>query len=265
MENFVDIHCHLLPALDDGAKNIDESLAMARMAVADGIRAIVVTPHQLGGLSLDGNTIRLKTNELRLQLQAANVPLEIYPGGDVRVEPDLLQRIQHGEVLTLADRQKHVLLELPHELFLPIDQLLKELRAAGMVGILSHPERNEGLLSHEKPLHDIVNQGGLLQITAGSLLGTFGGRIKHFAETLVEKGLVHFVATDAHGTQARPPLMRKAFERICQLADESTALDLCARHPADVVFGRDVAGGQRATFRTRWRRWFKPSQSKQFH
>jgi protein-tyrosine phosphatase len=263
--SFVDIHCHLLPTLDDGAKNIEESLAMARMAVADGIEAIVATPHQLGGSPLEANTIRRQTAELQQQLKAAEVPLEIYPGADVRVEPDLLRQIQQGDVLTLADRQKHVLLELPHELFLPIDQLLKDLRANGMVGILSHPERNAGLMSDRKPLYDIVDQGGLLQITAGSLLRAFGSRVRQFAESLVIEGLVHFVASDAHGTRTRPPLMRAAFRRVCELADESTALDLCARNPANVVKGYDVTGGKRATFRTRWRRWLGRSLLQQFN
>jgi protein-tyrosine phosphatase len=263
--SFVDIHCHLLPALDDGAKNIEESLAMARMAVADGIEAIIATPHQLGGSPLVADVIRRQIVELRQRLQAANVPLEVYPGADVRVEPDLVRRIQKGDVVTLADWQKHVLLELPHELFLPIDQLLKELRGSGMAGILSHPERNAGLMSDRKPLYDIVDQGGLLQITAGSLLGAFGSRVRQFAESLLVEGLVHFVATDAHGTQARPPLIKKAFDRIRELTDESTALDLCLRNPDKVVQGHDVPGGKRVTFRTRWRRWFGHSRSKQFN
>jgi protein-tyrosine phosphatase len=260
VEHFVDIHCHLLPALDDGAKSIEESLAMARMAVDDGIGATIVTPHQLGASSLVGDVIRRHTAELRQQLQAAKVPLEIYAGADVRVEPDLVHRLQCAEILTLADRKKHVLLELPHELFFPIDHLLKELLANGIVGILSHPERNEGLLSDGSLLYALVDQGGLLQITAGSLLGAFGSRVRQFAESLLVSGLVHFVATDAHGTRARPPLMKKAFERVCELTDESTALDLCARHPASVVVGRSVPGGKRATFRTGWRRWWKTNR-----
>jgi protein-tyrosine phosphatase len=265
MQNFIDIHCHLLPAVDDGAKHLDESLAMARMAVDDGLATIIATPHQLGGSPLAGDFIRLQTIQLRQALQAAQLPLEVYSGADVRIEPGLVQQIQIGNVLTLADRRKHVLLELPHELFLPIDQLLKELRVGGMVGILSHPERNEGLLSDPTPLYGIVAQGGLLQITAGSLLGTFGNRVRQFAEALVVEGLVHFVATDAHGTNARPPLMKGAFQRVCELTDESTALDLCVRNPAHVVGGHDVVGGQRAKSRRGLRRWFGARQSQHFH
>jgi protein-tyrosine phosphatase len=262
--NFIDIHCHLLPALDDGAKNVDESLVMARMAVADGITAIVATPHQLGGSPLTGDLIRHETVVLREQLQAANVPLEVYPGADVRIEPGLVQRIGRGDVLTLADRKKHVLLELPHELFLPIDQLLKELRTHGMVGILSHPERNEGLLANGKPLHQIVDQGGLLQVTAGSLLGAFGNRVRQFAESLVSEGLVHFVATDAHNLNGRPPLLSKAFKRICELTNESTAQDLCLVNPAKIVAGHNIPSGKRTPSRKVWHRWWGHRRSTQF-
>jgi protein-tyrosine phosphatase len=257
METFVDIHCHLLPALDDGAKSIEESLAMARMAVADGIETIVATPHQLGNSRLEGHLIRRQTANLRQHLRAAEIPLQVLLGADVRVEPDLMKKVQEGTVLTLADRHKHVLLELPHEVFLPIDQLLKELHAHRLVGILSHPERNEGLMSNHRPLLKIVDQGGLLQITAGSLLGAFGSSVREFAESLVLDGLVHFVATDAHDTKYRPPLMRLAYEQICQLTDKSTAERLCTHNPANVINGCDIPDGQHRTSRTGWRHWLK--------
>jgi protein-tyrosine phosphatase len=257
MQNFVDIHCHLLPAVDDGAKDLPESLAMARLAVAEGIAAIVATPHQLGGSTLNGDFIRQQTTLLQQQLEAAEIPLQVYPGADVRVEPDLLKQIQRGTVLTLADKRKHVLLELPHELFLPIDQLLKELHAHRLQGILSHPERNEGLMANHKPLYEIVDSGGLLQVTAGSLLGTFGNRVRQFAESLITEGLVHFIATDAHGTKGRPPLMQKAFHRVRELTDESTALALFVTNPTNAVNGRSVTTGRLATAKLGWRRWLK--------
>ena len=97
MEPFVDIHCHLLPAVDDGAKHLEESLAMARMAIADGIQAIVVTPHQLGNSTLRGDAIRQHTAELQRELLANNLALEIHPGADVRVEPGLVRQIEVDE------------------------------------------------------------------------------------------------------------------------------------------------------------------------
>jgi len=238
---FVDIHCHLLPDIDDGPKSWDESLAMARMAVADGIGTIIVTPHQLGSYSHnDGDTIRSRTSQLQRFLDERGVSVRLLPGGDVRIEPDMLARIRRGDVLSLADKRKHVLLELPHEMYFPLDDVLKELRAAAMVGILSHPERNQGLLQHPRLLESLVRMGWLMQVTAGSILGTFGPRCQQFAEQMLQRGHVHFVATDAHSPKSRRPLMHRAFQRVAELVDHETAADVCCRNSARVAAGRDV-------------------------
>ncbi len=258
MEAFTDIHCHIVPRVDDGAETLDESLAMAQMALSDGISTIIATPHQLGNSTIQGEIIRQRTRELQQQLQDNGIPLKVLAGADVRVEPDLIRRIQSGEVVTLADQRKHVLLELPHELFIPLDFLLKELKTSQIVGILSHPERNQGLLANAKPLFAFVDQGGLLQITADSLLGGFGKKVQSFTEYLLLAGMVHFVATDAHGTNSRRPLLSKAFQRVAELTDEATAFGLCSYNPACIVKGLDVAGGRRSkTSQSWWHTWFR--------
>ena len=122
----------------------------------------------------------------------------------------MLKLVQQGEVLTLADRRRHILLELPHELYVPLDRLLAELRGAGIVGVLSHPERNAGIMANPAVVDGLVDAGCLMQITAGSLLGSFGRTSQAVAEQLATRGLVHFVSTDAHGLKSagrccRPP------------------------------------------------------------
>ena len=140
LERFVDIHCHMLPGLDDGAHDWQESLAMAQLAVQDGIGLVVVTPHQLGNFAHNrGELIRQRTREFQGLLDHHGLPLRVVPGADVRIEPELLPKLRAGEVLTLADRGRYVLLELPHEVYFPLERLLGELERAGMVGILSHP------------------------------------------------------------------------------------------------------------------------------
>jgi tyrosine-protein phosphatase YwqE len=119
------------------------------------------------------------------------------------------------------------------------------LASAGLVGILSHPERNLGILNQPGILGPLVERGCLLQVTAGSLTGAFGPRIQERAESLVRDGLVHFVATDAHGTKGRPPVLSTAFQRVAKLAGEEAALDLCCRNPAMVVAGGSVPPGRR--------------------
>jgi protein-tyrosine phosphatase len=237
-EPFIDIHCHLLPALDDGPAGWRESLEMARMAAADGIIAVVATPHQLGNYPhITAGIIRAQTARLTSMLEQNGISLELLPGADVRIDPDLPAKISSGEVLTLANRRRHVLLELPHEVYIPLDRLLGELRSAGLTGILSHPERNQGILSRPDILSNLVDQGCLLQVTAGSLIGVFGSRIQNFAESMIKRGFVDFVASDAHGTKSRTPLLGLAFNRVVELGGYDMAVDLFCRNPARVKAG----------------------------
>ena len=227
--------------MDDGPAGWEETLAMARLAVADGISTIVATPHQLGcHAGNSGDAIRRKAGQVQQFLQQHDVSLRILPGADVRIEPDLVGKLRDGEVLTLADKRRHVLLELPHEVYLPLEGLLSKLDAAGIKGILSHPERNLGILGQPGVLPPLVDAGCLLQITSGALIGTFGPQVAKFATTLVQKRLVHFVATDAHGSRSRRPLLRRAFHRVAELIGEEAAVDLCCRNPASAAAGTDV-------------------------
>jgi len=170
----------------------------------------------------------------------------------------MLERLASGEVLSLADHRRHVLLELPHELYFPIEPLLEMLRRQGLVGILSHPERNRGLLARPELIGPLVDQGCLMQVTAGSLMGTFGPDSQRLAESMVVQGVVHFLATDAHGPSRRRPRLRQAFQRVRELTDQRTACLLCMHNPDRVARGESVTPhlhARQATFRG-WRSLF---------
>ena len=153
----------------------------------------------------NGQLIRARTSELQQFLNNHRIALRVLPGADVRIEPGMVEKLRSGDVLTLADRRKHVLLELPHELYFPLEDVLESLRRAGMVGILSHPERNQGLLKQPRLLPPLVDRGCLMQVTCGSLLGTFGPASQQMSEWMLEQGLVHFLSTDGTGTTRRGP------------------------------------------------------------
>lgn len=260
--SFVDIHCHLIPGIDDGSKSWEESLEMARIAVGDGIGTVICTPHQLGNFTHnEGETIRQRAEELQRYLEANGVPLKVLPGADVRIEPEMITRLLNGSVLSLADRRRHVLLELPHELYFPLEPVLDELEAAEMVGILSHPERNQGLLTDRHRLPQLVEYGCLMQVTAGSLVGTFGPESRELAEWMITRGLVHFIATDAHGPKSRRPLMRRAYDRVAELAGQEAADQLCRHNPAQVAQGGnvqvEVTSSRRMMAMPRWLQWRK--------
>ena len=241
---FTDIHCHILPNIDDGPIDIVESMKMASTAEADGTKAVIATPHQLGtNLGVTVEAIKEKVACVKVEIESEKIGISILPGADVRIDPELPKILKQGNVLTLADQGKHVLLELPHETYFPIDSLLKALRKQGLVGILSHPERNRGIIRNPDVMWDVVEAGGLLQITAASLTGAFGSSCQEIAELAVDEGLIHFIASDAHDTKHRPFGMREAYDTICDMAGEKLADLVCCENPARVFEGDDVKGG----------------------
>jgi len=253
-----DVHCHLIPGLDDGPGTSDESLAMARLAVADGIGTVIATPHQLGGYARNGGElIRAKTCELQQRLDNSGVPLRVLPGAEVRIEPELARKVRKGEVLTLADAGRYVLLEMPHDVFFPLDRVLTELRSAGLTGILAHPERNAAILRSPHALESLVEAGCLVQVTGGSLTGTFGPQVERLAQGLVQQGLVHLVASDGHGVQARRPLLRRAVDVLRSLAGEEAAIELCCRNPAAIAAGGLIPQGRRLYRKAAASGWFR--------
>ncbi|NQU24616.1 MAG: tyrosine protein phosphatase [Candidatus Nealsonbacteria bacterium] len=254
----VDIHCHLLPGTDDGASDAEETLAMARLAVDDGISTVVATPHQLECFPQNqGPAILDAVERVRELLLQHNVPLTVVPGGEVRIVSELVRHLHSGKLLTLANRGRHVLLELPHDVYFPFDRLIYELSTAGMVAVLAHPERNPGIARQRGAVPALVKAGCLIQITAGSLVGSFGPRVQKFARSLVSGQLAHFVGTDAHGAASRRPLLRRAFDCVSALAGRETAVDLCCRNPASVVAGEDVPASRGRTTKADGGGWFR--------
>ncbi len=241
MPGFVDIHCHLLPGIDDGSRSWEESLEMAQQMVDDGTDTVVVTPHQLGNYtSTSGQTIRHRTDQLQQWLNANGVALRVLPGADVRIDSDMINRLRSGDCLSLADQRRHVLLELPHELYQPLEPVLEQLDRIGMVGILSHPERNRGIMRQPQVIEPLVQAGCLMQVTADSFVGEFGSEPEQLGRHIVENGWCHFLATDAHGSSKRPPRLRRAFDLAEQLVGRPLAQAMCCDNPRAVAEGRHV-------------------------
>jgi protein-tyrosine phosphatase len=238
---FTDIHCHLLPQIDDGPKDWDATLAMARMAVAEGIRTIVATPHQLGNYERNkAEQILLLVVEAQRRIDEAGLPLTILPGADVRIQENLPELIENRQVLTLADQNAYLLMELPHEQVLPMGRLIYELQRRGVTSILSHPERNQHLLKNPEVLRPWVQQGCLIQVTAASITGQFGREAKHMSRWLFRENLVHLVATDAHDVTRRPPQWRQAFAKVSSWESRTRAKKIFIENPEAVVQGRPV-------------------------
>ena len=255
---FTDIHCHLLPGIDDGAGDWSVSLTMAQIAVKDGIDCCVLTPHQLGEYTgTTGDQIRKLTSDFQTLLDQHAVPLRVLPGADVRIDSDMMQRLAEGDCLSLADARKHVLLELPHELYMPLEPVLSQLERTAMTGILSHPERNEGILARRDLIPPLVEAGCLMQITADSLKGAFGAAPQNFCHWMLENGYVHFIASDAHGVSRRRPTINKAYEIAVDLVGQEYAEAICCVNPSAVATGQTVPPLPRLREKSLFRRIFR--------
>jgi protein-tyrosine phosphatase len=217
---------------------------MAHLAWDQGIDTIVATPHQLGSFGdVTAADIRGRVERMRDLLWAEGLDLRVLPGADVWVEPGLVDRVLADDVMTLGDHGRHVLLELPHDRYTPLDDLLADLDRNGMVGVLTQPERNRGLLQNPGIVDGLVDRGCLMQVTAGSFLGVSGPASRAMAERMARRGTLHFVATDAHGSQSRRPRLAEAHAAVVKLAGSQAARLWFSDFPRAVAAGQDVPRG----------------------
>lgn len=213
----IDLHCHLLPAIDDGAREEAASLAMARIAVSDGIRTTACTPHIYPGLfENDSASIAARVATMQRRLREEGITLELVAGADAHLTPELLGRIKAGTAPTLAGG-RYFLLEPSHTVAPPrFAESVFEFIVAGYVPVITHPERLAWIRAHYAVFTALVHGGAWMQVTAGSLCGRFGKEAQHFGQKMLDDGLVHILATDAHDARRRAPLLaegRRAAER----------------------------------------------------
>lgn len=211
----VDIHCHILPGIDDGAQSIQDSLEMAKQAVSEGIHTIVATPHYHKTVYENSKQIVIeKVNLLNRTLESAGIDLKILPGQEPRIDGELLPLLEKGEVTTLAG-STYLFIEFPSA-HVPryTEKMFYDIQQLGYTPIIVHPERNQEIIEHPERLYQFVNNGALTQVTAASLCGGFGKKIKGFSFQLIESNLTHFVACDAHNTTTRRFRLQEAFKHV---------------------------------------------------
>ncbi|MCR6702423.1 MAG: hypothetical protein NVV68_15290 [Dokdonella sp.] len=232
----IDLHCHLLPGIDDGATDLDASIAMARIASADGIRVAACTPHDYPGLYDNGAAqIRAAVARLQSALSDEGIPLTLLAGADVHLRPGLIGLVRDGSVATLAG-SRYLLLEPPHHVAPPrFEDTLAALMAAGIVPVITHPERLSWVEYHYATFVNAAGRGVWLQVTAGALTGRFGQRARYWAERFVGEGHVHLLATDAHDAKRRPPLLAEARDAAAALVGAEEAGHLVRTRPQGIV------------------------------
>jgi len=231
-----DLHCHILAGIDDGAKDLDVSLDMARQFVEQGVEVVACTPLILPGVYHNsGPAIRLAVAELQTAIDEAGIPLRLVPGADNHIVPNFVQGIARGHLLTLGDT-RYVLVEPPHHVApLRMDDLFFSILVAGYVPILTHPERLTWIDGKYDLIQTLAARGVLMQITSGSLTGRFGRQPRYWAERMLDDGLVHLLATDAHDTRKRPPDLARGYDAAAQRIGAIEATHLCKTRPGGIL------------------------------
>ncbi len=253
----IDLHCHILAGLDDGAADLQTSLAMAEIAVADGIETIVATPHvsirgtgrphmffpyatSSAQAEVEGATVpeivRAATAELNEALVERGLALTILPGMEVEAQPEVATLVREGEFLGLGDQGKYLLLEVPFG-GIPtyLEQLCFELQIAGVTPILAHPERSELLVQEPGICERLVERGCLLQVNADSLRGRQGRAIRTLTIELIRRGLAIILSSDAHNIGSRPPMLSDVRDAVARVTDEDTFVEMTEVVPRTVV------------------------------
>ena len=263
----IDLHCHLLPGIDDGAPNLDTALAMARIAVADGIRVTACTPHIYPGLyENDAAGIRKAIAALQLMLDRQGIALRLVEGADAHVVPELLDGLKRGRIPTLAG-SRYFLFEPPHHVAPPrLEETAFNAMAAGFLPVVTHPERLTWIESHYEIFQRMAKAGVWMQLTAGAVTGRFGRKPQYWAEKMLDEGLVAIIATDAHRADKRPPLLAEAREAAARRLGAAEATHLVLTRPQGILDHQPpsilpplpAAPGERDVAPTRagWRRWF---------
>jgi protein-tyrosine phosphatase len=235
----IDIHHHLLPGLDDGARDLDISLAMVEIAIADGITHIACTPHASHSYYFDPEQNATLFAELQDAVNSRfGDAMTLGLGCDFHLMFDNIEDAQRHPTRYTINGHNYLLVEFPDSAIAPnTAQTFYQLSLSGMTPIITHPERNPILARQPERMADLLKAGALVQVTASSLTGRFGPQAERAANWLLDHQWVHFLATDAHNTQSRPPQLRPAFDRVAEQYDLATAERLCIANPRAAFYG----------------------------
>jgi protein-tyrosine phosphatase len=236
----IDIHSHILPEIDDGARSLAEAIEMAKVAAADGIQQMVCTPHMFNGLSHNPHPEEVTSRVAAFQSAISSTGLQVLPGNEVHITHEIAEQAVAHRV-TRLNNKNFMLVEFP-SMTVPVgvEELFDALLSAGIKPILVHPERNLRLQSRPAMVGKFVERGVYVQVTAMSVTGEFGAVARHCAEELLRHNCVHFLASDAHRPERRPPILSRGRDAAAAVIGEEAALKLVWDNPLAVVEGIDL-------------------------
>ena len=236
----VDIHCHVLPGVDDGAETIAESLEMLKKASEGGVKAVVATPHLLRGMYETEFSVREQmTADLQKAADEKGIDIQVKSGVEYYLSPQILEETDKLKELTINNNGKYILVELPMPIVPPgVADIIFGLKLHGITPILAHPERNSRICQNPDILFGLVEKGLITQVNSGSILGKYGREIKKCAEILLTNNLSHVIASDMHS--ASSDTMDKAMPLVEKLLDEKRTTRLFIENSTRILEGKSI-------------------------
>lgn len=238
---YIDIHSHILPGVDDGSKDIEQSLEMLEIAAQEGIREIILTPHNKAGhrnVSMEGILRRMA--ELQEEAQENGIPISLYAGNEIFYRDGVAEMLDEGSLCTLAGSH-YVLVEFqPMEQFSYIRSAIYELTSNGYTPILAHVERYVCMVSNIDNVAYAIDRGALIQVNASTVTGIMGLKGKQFVKRLLKQKLIHFIGTDAHDSKRRSPQIEECAKYLSKKCDASYAAKLLHDNAASVIRGEII-------------------------
>ncbi|MBC2722196.1 CpsB/CapC family capsule biosynthesis tyrosine phosphatase [Desulfosporosinus sp.] len=252
----IDIHNHILPGLDDGSKSMEETLAIVRQLYKAGFKTLIATPHVLEERDfLSPREILETTEQVRKCVAEAGIPVEILPGSENYIFPDLAKWVRDEKLLTLGNTGKYLLVELPMlEIPQYTEQVFFDLQVQGLTPVLAHPERNKGLIDKPEHLLNWAKKGILFQLNFRSLRGRYGPGSQELAEIMLRSHLVHFIGSDAHRISQGDTTYLEALQRVEEIVGEERVKEVAMENPQAVLAGEALMGEREYTFNELHRR-----------
>jgi protein-tyrosine phosphatase len=240
MDDLVDLHCHLLAALDDGPRNAEDALAMCRIAVEQGVRFACALAHQSERWDLTPEAIRTAVEALRLRLAAEGIPLEVFATAEVTASPQMVDDWEAGRLLSVADRRQFLLVEMPRQLFVDLRPTARRLARRGLRLILAHPERHPELLHEPDTLDELIRLGCLVQVSSASVTEPATPADAGALRSWFRRGCVHFLGSDGHSPRRRPPLLADAWRIVRDWVGPRSAAQIGSGNGLKVLRGQPL-------------------------
>lgn len=238
----IDIHCHILPNVDDGSESLEESITMAKIAESEGITKIVNTSHcHFDFKYKKGNELKLELEKFNQVLKEENINIEVLLGNELYYTSDLIERFDELDFFSM-NNSKYILMEFsPINFPKNIEDVIYEIKIRGYIPIIAHAERYKQVQEDVNIVLDCIKEGALIQVNASSILGKNGEKAEDTSKKLLDNNMVHFVATDAHSSNRRRPLIKDSYNYILKNYGKEVSEKLFIENPTAVIENRDIS------------------------